>query len=163
MTLWRWVGCRTQIYVRGRNWSCESFINPAERKLSGTSKQPEEKQNENNWVRAEGRGCYQDSNALYQKLCAGLPGFSFIKDACNPSILIPIFQPTKVNNTSGRKCKEILSIQERQNTKILQIHRQLTFYAHSALLRRWELCREKTRLPSKTETKILNTKNKLNL
>lgn len=80
-------------------------------------------QGETSKVRNEDRECWQDSTVVYQKLYKQLPDFSFLKDACNPSILSPISQPIKDSSTvSERERKYISSLQNRQETKILQMH-----------------------------------------
>lgn len=75
-------------------------------------------------VRADCRKCWQGSTTVYQKLRKHLPDFfSFLKDACNPSILIPISQSIKDNiKISERKGKQILSVQGRWETKLLQLY-----------------------------------------
>lgn len=103
-----------QFYKYSREKAWETRMVPGISERSG-EKKPTIKQGENNVVRADGRECYQDSTAVYQKLHKHLPGcFSFLKAACNPSILMPISQSIRDSiNISGRKGKEILSVQDR--------------------------------------------------
>lgn len=120
-------------HAREKKGSWESFINTAGRKLeklewcqgslNSEKKEKQTNQSETSKVRNEDRECWQDSTAVYQKLHKHLPGFSFLKDACNQPIPIPISQPIKDSSTiSESEGKYILSVQNRQETKILQRH-----------------------------------------
>jgi len=104
--------------MKGRGTGVEKvFLNTAERKpvelewcqglLNCLGKIPTPKQGKNNVVRADGRERWQDSTAVYKQLHKHLPGFSFLKDACNPSILIPTSQSVKdCINISGTDRKQ---------------------------------------------------------
>lgn len=90
--------------------------------LSG-KKEKQTNQGETSKVRTEDRECWQDSTVVYQKLHKHLPGFQFLKDARNPSILISVSQSTKDSiNISQREGKYTLPVKNRQETKILQMH-----------------------------------------
>lgn len=82
-------------------------------------------------VRADGRECWWDSTDVCQNLHKHPPSiFSFLKDACKPSILIPISQSIKYSiNISGKK-GNVICAGQMENKKITKA--QASDMQHSA-------------------------------